>query len=38
MSAPHHPDASPLGKAGAYAEHYAPELLFPIARHTCRDP
>lgn len=26
------PDASPLGKPVAYAEHYAPELLFPIAR------
>lgn len=37
MSAPHHPDASPLGKAVAYAEHYAPELLFPIARQGKRD-
>ena len=32
-----HPDASPLGKAVAYAEHYAPELLFPIARQGKRD-
>ena len=34
---PSHPDASPLGKAVAYAEHYAPGLLFPIARQGKRD-
>lgn len=34
---PAHPDASPLGKPVAYAEHYAPELLFPIARQGKRD-
>jgi len=27
-----HADASPLGKPVAYAQHYAPELLFPITR------
>ncbi|WP_374510207.1 NADPH-dependent 7-cyano-7-deazaguanine reductase QueF [Niveibacterium sp.] len=26
------PEASPLGKAVAYCDHYAPELLFPIPR------
>ena len=26
------PEASPLGKAVAYAEHYDPALLFPIPR------
>ena len=26
------PEASPLGKAVAYAEHYDPSLLFPIPR------
>jgi 7-cyano-7-deazaguanine reductase len=34
---PSHPGASPLGKPVAYAEHYAPELLFPIARQGKRD-
>jgi 7-cyano-7-deazaguanine reductase len=34
---PAHPDASPLGKPVAYAAHYAPELLFPIARQGERD-
>ena len=34
---PAHPDASPLGKPVAYAAHYAPELLFPIARQGKRD-
>ena len=34
---PAHPDASPLGKPVAYAQHYAPELLFPIARQGKRD-
>ncbi|MBS0371559.1 MAG: NADPH-dependent 7-cyano-7-deazaguanine reductase QueF [Proteobacteria bacterium] len=34
---PAHPNASPLGKPVAYAEHYAPELLFPIARQGKRD-
>ncbi len=29
-------DASPLGRAVAYACHYAPELLFPIARQEKR--
>lgn len=28
----HRPEASPLGKAVAYAEHYDPALLFPIPR------
>lgn len=30
-------DASPLGKAVAYRDTYAPELLFPIARQAKRD-
>ena len=34
---PSHPAASPLGKPVAYAQHYAPELLFPIARQGKRD-
>ena len=34
---PSHPDASPLGKPVAYAQHYAPELLFPIERQGKRD-
>jgi len=34
---PAHPDASPLGKPVAYAQHYAPELLFPIARQGKRE-
>ncbi|WP_374266165.1 NADPH-dependent 7-cyano-7-deazaguanine reductase QueF [Zoogloea sp.] len=34
---PAHPDASPLGKPVAYAQHYTPELLFPIARQGKRD-
>lgn len=34
---PSHPGASPLGKPVAYAEHYAPGLLFPIARQGKRD-
>ncbi|MBP7393556.1 MAG: NADPH-dependent 7-cyano-7-deazaguanine reductase QueF, partial [Zoogloea sp.] len=32
-----HADASPLGKPVAYAQHYAPELLFPITRQGKRD-
>ena len=31
------PEASPLGKAVAYAEHYDPALLFPIPRQGKRD-
>ncbi len=31
------PEASPLGKAVAYAEHYDPGLLFPIPRQGKRD-
>ncbi len=31
------PEASPLGKAVAYAEHYDPSLLFPIPRQGKRD-
>ena len=31
------PEASPLGKAVAYAEHYDPALLFPIPRQSKRD-
>jgi 7-cyano-7-deazaguanine reductase len=31
------PEASPLGKSVDYAEHYAPELLFPIPRQLKRD-
>lgn len=31
------PDQSPLGKSSAYQSQYAPELLFPIARHQKRD-
>lgn len=31
------PSLSPLGKTTAYASHYAPELLFPIARQLKRD-
>lgn len=31
------PHASPLGKTVAYAQHYAPELLFPIPRQGKRD-
>ena len=34
---PAHPDASPLGKPVAYAEHYDPSLLFPILRQGKRD-
>ncbi len=34
---PSDPAASPLGKPVAYAEHYAPELLFPISRQGKRD-
>ncbi|MDD3352992.1 NADPH-dependent 7-cyano-7-deazaguanine reductase QueF [Zoogloea sp.] len=34
---PAHPDASPLGKPVDYADHYAPQLLFPIARQGKRD-
>lgn len=34
---PSHPDASPLGKPVAYAQHYAPELLFPITRQGKRN-
>jgi 7-cyano-7-deazaguanine reductase len=30
-------DQSPLGKTSAYQAHYAPELLFPIARQEKRD-
>ena len=30
-------DLSPLGKTSAYQTHYAPELLFPIARQGKRD-
>jgi 7-cyano-7-deazaguanine reductase len=30
--APLPPDASPLGKSVTYAQHYSPELLFPIPR------
>lgn len=30
-------DQSPLGKTSAYQTHYAPELLFPIARQGKRD-
>lgn len=33
----HKPEASPLGKSVEYAEHYAPELLFPIPRQLKRD-
>ncbi|AUH49809.1 NADPH-dependent 7-cyano-7-deazaguanine reductase QueF [Chromobacterium sp. ATCC 53434] len=31
------PEHSPLGKTVQYQDHYAPELLFPIARQTKRD-
>lgn len=31
------PENSPLGKQSAYIDHYAPELLFPIARKVKRD-
>lgn len=31
------PDASPLGRATHYPTHYAPDLLFPIARQGKRD-
>ncbi len=32
MTAPHTPDASPLGKPATYIAQYDPSLLFPIAR------
>lgn len=32
MGSDHRPELSPLGKATAYAERYAPELLFAVAR------
>ncbi|KZE32779.1 NADPH-dependent 7-cyano-7-deazaguanine reductase QueF [Crenobacter luteus] len=33
MTRPTTPDLSPLGKTVTYRDRYAPELLFPIARH-----
>ena len=32
MNIPRQPDESPLGKASAYADQYAPSLLFPLPR------
>jgi 7-cyano-7-deazaguanine reductase len=36
-TAPHSPEASPLGKQSAYQTQYDPSLLFPIARQGKRD-
>jgi len=34
---PNTPEQSQLGRASAYADHYDPTLLFPIARATQRE-